>query len=963
MDSKNFYLLADQWPELYKHATLAEKYVHVDPATATVKLRCFAESLVGFLYRNLGLNSNPDDGLFEKLTSEQFEAIVADAIRQKLHAIRILGNKAAHGKEVVQDKALQILKDAYLLGHWLYSTFRSGSVQPEYPDFEEPTSPEQLNSNLKATNEELRIQLEDAKEELQKLQAAERKSQEQIAQLDRSLDEEKLPRFHLASTEATSRMDLGVEATRRLLSVEDSFSEYTLTNGQAELVKKLGEFLSSRNESAFLLRGYAGTGKTFITKGLTDYFRAIGRNYVLAAPTGKAAKVIASKTKSPAYTLHRTIYSFKDIREYKDADVDGTETYKFYAELSVNELPADTVFIVDEASMVSDAYSEAEFFRFGSGYILRDFLKYVNLDHNDHNKKVIFIGDDAQLPPVGMSFSPALDEKYLLRKQSVRSTSYELTEVVRQKADSGVMGNSITLRNALKSRVFNQLSVNFGTPDVQPVSHDELMNRYLESCGGRINGESIVIAYSNADVAAYNRRIREHFFPGGEYVQARDKVMAVSNSNAYGFFISNGDFGVVRKVVGATERRPVAIKRRNEETGQVESVNISLEFKDVVVGFRDLEGNPKFFEAKIIESLLYSDLPSLSSDESKALYVDFCMRNRGLKKGSLEFKNTLMSDPYFNALRLKFGYAITCHKAQGSEWNNVFVKCKTNQNQLTEGYFRWFYTAITRTSERLWLLDSPNIKIGSGLKSVRQPGVLMPDPALKPDNTPASFDSLVNHTADGNRPIKGEEAVMAQLSAGAHKPANNVDESYGIPEGAQFLLGVLSRVQELIAVHGMSISSIDHNQHQEAYIFHRGNEYARVNITYNSKGKVTNITAPIPSTLAVNVQNLLSPLVGLSIAVGSVIDADQIHFEDDFINDFHQRLLPLASEHEISIQNAEKYQWHVRYSFARGNEVAVFDIFFNGKNRFTRCQPLITACSPGSLVPDVEQMLTQGLSA
>ena len=307
--------------------------------------------------------------------------------------------------------------------------------------------------------------------------------------------------------------------------------------------------------------------------------------------------------------MHRTIYSFKDIREYKDADVDGTETYKFYAELSVNELPADTVFIVDEASMVSDAYSEAEFFRFGSGYILRDFLKYVNLDHNDHRKKVIFIGDDAQLPPVGMSFSPALDEKYLLREHSVRSTSYELTEVVRQKADSGVMGNSIALRNSLKKRVFNQLSVDFSTPDVQPVSHGDLMDRYLESCGGMINGESIVIAYSNADVAAYNRRIREHFFPGYEYVQAGDKVMAVSNSNAYGFFISNGDFGIVREVLGTTERRPVTIKRRNEETGQVESVSISLEFKDVVVGFRDLDGNAKFFEAKIIESLLYSDLP------------------------------------------------------------------------------------------------------------------------------------------------------------------------------------------------------------------------------------------------------------------------------------------------------------------------------------------------------------------
>jgi hypothetical protein len=959
LDSRNFHLLADQWPELYRHAALAEQYVQGDPATATIKLRCFAESLVGFLYRHLGLRSNPEDGLFERLTSYQFESIVETSIRQKLHAIRIVGNKAAHGKEVAKEQALQILKDAYLLGHWIYSTFYSGHAQPGYPEFEGPVSPEELNSHLKATNEDLRIQLESAKEELQKLQTDELRAQEQIVV---DISEEKLSRFHQASAAAASRIDLGEEATRRLLSLEDSFSEYNLTNGQVELTKKLGDFLSSRNESVFLLRGYAGTGKTFITKGLTEYFRAIGRNYVLAAPTGKAAKVIVNKTKSPAYTLHRTIYSFKDIREYTDADVEGTETYKFYAELSVNASPADTVFIVDEASMVSDAYSEAEFFRFGSGYILRDFLKYVNLDHNDHSKKIIFIGDDAQLPPVSMSFSPALDEKYLLREYGVRSTSYELTEVVRQKADSGVMVNSIMLRNAMKNRVFNQLAVDFNTPDIQPINHGDLMGRYLDSCGGKINGESIVIAYSNADVAAYNRQIREHFFPGCEHVQAGDKVMALSNSSAYGFFICNGDFGIIREILRATEFRQVTIKRRNEETGVVESASISLAFKDVVVGFRDIDGTAKFFEAKIIESLLYSDLPSLSSDESKALYIDFCMRNKGLTRGGPEFKNTLMSDPYFNALRLKFGYAITCHKAQGSEWNNVFVKCKTNQNQLTEGYFRWFYTAITRTADRLWLLDSPNLKIGSGLKSVRRPGIGMLNPTPTQQDAPASFDLQGNQIAGVYRSVKEEQAVTSYSLSGVQRPIG-VDETYGIPEGAKFLLGLLGRVRELIADHGISIDSITHQQYQEAYIFSRGNEFARVDIGYDSKEKIKRVTTPIPSPLSVDVKNILTPLVGRSIAGGSVLPADQIQFEDDFINDFHQRLIPLAAERQINIQNAEKYQWHVRYSFARGNDVAVCDMFFDGKKRFTKYQPLITACSPGSLLPDIEVILTQGLSA
>jgi ATP-dependent exoDNAse (exonuclease V) alpha subunit len=205
------------------------------------------------------------------------------------------------------------------------------------------------------------------------------------------------------------------------ISIDDAFSKYILNEGQAELVTRLDKFLSTNNEPIFLLKGYAGTGKTFITKGLTEYFKAIGRNYFLAAPTGKASKVIAEKTNSPAYTIHKNIYSVNKLIEYRGEDnLDEDSTYKYYFGLSVNEFSVDTVYIVDEASMVSDNYSDHEFIRFGSGHLLRDFLKFVNLDQNDHRKKIIFIGDNAQLPPVGMNFSPALDADYLLSEHYVR---------------------------------------------------------------------------------------------------------------------------------------------------------------------------------------------------------------------------------------------------------------------------------------------------------------------------------------------------------------------------------------------------------------------------------------------------------------------------------------------------------------------------------------------------------------
>ena len=309
------------------------------------------------------------------------------------------------------------------------------------------------------------------------------------------------------------------------------------------------------------------------------------RSAWVTPPSVLGSKVIARKTKSPAYTVHKTIYSFNDLVEYRDGDEAGTETFKFYAQLRANNLAADTVYIVDEASMISDKYQEAEFIRFGTGFLLRDFLEFVNQDHNDHGKKVIFIGDNAQLPPVGMNFSPALDTDYLLREHHVRSTSFELTQVVRQKSESGVIANAIPLRQSLRDNVFNRLSVDFGYPDVKKVEHKDLMARYLKSCGHKINGESIVIAYSNSDVADYNQAIREHFFPGHAQLVAGDKVMAVSNSNAYELFISNGDFGLVRQVLAEPEQRTITLKRKAPETGLVEEIQIPLVFRDVEIGF------------------------------------------------------------------------------------------------------------------------------------------------------------------------------------------------------------------------------------------------------------------------------------------------------------------------------------------------------------------------------------------
>ena len=429
------------------------------------------------------------------------------------------------------------------------------------------------------------------------------------------------------------------------MNLKETFSAYDLTPGQTTLIDELEKFLAD-NSTCFLLKGYAGTGKTFMMKGLTDYLSANKRSFRISAPTGRAAKVIPQKTKHKAYTIHKSIYSSKDLKEFKVKEEDGTETYKFYYDLKNNDDPANTVYIIDESSMLSNVYSEGEFFRFGSGYLLRDLIKYINFDNNDHNKKIIFIGDNAQLPPVNMNFSPALDGKYLKENCNIESKEFELTEVVRQKADSGILHNATKIRESLKANLFNQLDIETNFKDINETKHQELLSKYLQACNNSIDDETIIVAYSNSSVKEYNDFVRNHFFPNQQYLTVGDKVILVSNNyNHQKMELLNGDFGFVKQVSPLNESRVIKLKRKNR-VGKTIEIDVRLTFRNVMIAFTDEEQNKQDIECKIIENLLYSHNRDLSSDELKAIYIDFKIRNASLKAGTKEFKDALRADPY-----------------------------------------------------------------------------------------------------------------------------------------------------------------------------------------------------------------------------------------------------------------------------------------------------------------------------
>ncbi|MEH6595682.1 MAG: AAA family ATPase [Colwellia polaris] len=488
------------------------------------------------------------------------------------------------------------------------------------------------------------------------------------------------------------------------MNLSKYFSNEQLTQGQQELLIKLQSFLQKSSDSTFLLKGYAGTGKTHITAGITRYLMARKREFVILAPTGKAASVISRKTRCPAYTIHRAIYNFCESTHEEQLVEDETHQEPPHAlsEVSFNDDNFDTVYIVDEASMVSDVYNDSDCCEFGSGYLLNDLIQHIN--PNGTNRKIIMIGDVAQLPPVGSSYSPALDEWVLNSIYNLKCQSYELTEVVRQKDKSGVMDNAKKLREELSRWCNHRFEFNTASADVSRLSTYDFLKKYVEALTEKGAGteDAIIIAFTNKQIRKYNNYVRGLLFLPKTGIQVGEAVVCTCNHKVDKYkIISNGEFGKIKRVLPGVECR--SIKVMDKVDGCFKPVVVDLNFVVLQVEFINSFGEPYLVTEKVLLNLLERSSPRPSSLENKALYVDFKKRNFINNKAShSDYIEAKLSDPYLNFLHLNFGYAITCHRAQGSEFKNVFVDTYQGR-QESEQYIRWLYTAITRTSDKLYI--------------------------------------------------------------------------------------------------------------------------------------------------------------------------------------------------------------------------------------------------------------------
>ena len=534
------------------------------------------------------------------------------------------------------------------------------------------------------------------------------------------------------------------------MSILDHFQHINLTSDQRNALGKLHAFLES-DDKVFILQGYAGSGKTTLLKGVIDYLIDLKKPFDVMAPTGRAAKILRDKTKY-GQTIHKTIYDFLDLHSIQDKK--NKDDYSFHYSFPICTPETDgTIMIVDESSMISSRESKNEFFTCGTDILLNDLLTYSGIPST--NNKLIFVGDPAQLAPVGDNSSFALMPEYF-QNLNIETTLSVLQEVVRQK-DNLILSNANKLRSLLKSDIKNELSLTHDETCFVKIQSEDIANSYSEQFPIPELGQGVIISFSNSQCLNYNRSVRKKVFPLQNSVTSGDLLMINHNNyHTYGVELMNGEMAKVMAV------DPNIIARKNIPV--YETINGKRIKKHVTLEFRKLtirvEHHPYEINCLVIDSLINSPNRDLTVPEMKALYVDFLMRfqdeqntkkEKGLptfKVGSEEFSVQLRSDPYFNALRVKYGYAITCHKAQGGEWHTTFVDYY-GRTSLKDDPIRWSYTATTRAIEKCYAANAPNVTLFSQFKiNEIQSLTNVPINALSLENIPVSpFHSESHHKA------------------------------------------------------------------------------------------------------------------------------------------------------------------------------------------------------------------------
>lgn len=451
---------------------------------------------------------------------------------------------------------------------------------------------------------------------------------------------------------------------------------YQINEEQEAACDAIETFIADTNPEhrIFILKGHAGTGKTTILLALKQFLQS-KRELKYLATTGRASKILKEKTQMNAETIHKYIYTLKQ-QQYGEAK-DSIRKLEFGLRRNRDDL--NCIYAVDESSMLSNKPTKNRMLSFGSGRLMSDFLYFSG------GRKVIFVGDPAQLPPVNTDFSAALTEHYIYEKFGQHAASASLTQVMRFNDDSFIGNTTRNLRNYISAKSFPYLSVKVsGYKDVNLFYHpNDMAHDYAIKMRKYGLENQIMLTFSNAAAYTLNEQIRNNYYKGITSLKEGDLMMVYQNNYLHDLF--NGDQVIIEQINGPKE-------------------NIyGFDYLDITL--RQLgDRSDKTIKAKMLLDFMNQTKPTMLPEDENKMLRNLIIRasKMGVDKGSPEFLDLMLNDPYFNALRLKFGYAITTHKSQGGEWKDVYVLLeKSIFYQPKEFQYRWFYTAISRAIENV----------------------------------------------------------------------------------------------------------------------------------------------------------------------------------------------------------------------------------------------------------------------
>lgn len=722
--------------------------------------------------------------------------------------------------------------------------------------------------------------------------------------------------------------------------LEFSKNRISPTSDQQKAFQALDEFLDSP-ERCFLLKGYAGTGKTTITKIIAEYIEHKKLVPILLAPTGRAARILQNKTGYKGRTIHSGIYNMDDLDEI-EISVGDKKQYKYRYNLNKANENVTEVYLIDEASMISDKISEQDFYIFGSGILLKDVLEYISPWNKARKNKIIFIGDPAQLPPVTDSVSGALSALYLKEKYNMHVREYEMTSVVRQEEGSGIL----QFANYIRERLFGAVSkikfeINTELNDISIINPEEVAELYRRLNPELKVNETVIINYSNKDARDYNLLIREKYFQNIYQIGAGDLLMINQNNYNYDVPLLNGT------MVKVTNVSPVPLLRTNIPSFTItgEECRVSLKFRSISIL---LEGFDQELECLILEDLLYSEKSQLAYEEHIALYIDFKIRFPHLKPKTKEFIDTLRGDPYFNALRVKYGYAITCHKAQGGEWESVIINLGLSAGRQSDFFNRWLYTAVTRAEKKLYIFNYRKETIFSKIEFV-------PDYSFE-ENTEQD-NSFVG-------------ALSYQLPV-------DIEEKYEQFQltGAEFFQK--EKFKEILAradYYGYKLISRKAHNYQEQYTFEKEGRLTTLIFWYGGIKQFTRITILNPNSgdkafnqsvfedfnrqldIVINEtgveNNSKRPLEELE-------EKKEILFEkeNESLKPLYDALSTQLTDYDILISNISHLQNREDYTFQRGVEKAEFQFYYDGQGKFTKVFNVKKECNSTDMVKTIGEAI------